>query len=98
MVVGDHLPIEFFFRASGILSDAAIAIEHDSDDEETIQRSRPIAVQFMFWFCGILIVLLGVGALVYAIYLVSSKFCNKKEFTHISLLHEFRRFQRQWIS
>ncbi|KAJ6643853.1 hypothetical protein Bhyg_08818, partial [Pseudolycoriella hygida] len=58
-------------KASGIPSqDATITVRHDSNDEETPKRSRPVAVQCMFWFCGILMVILGAGALVYGIVLL----------------------------
>lgn len=66
------------FRLSGIPPETTIVIRHDSDDDEdTPKRSRPIALQCMFWFCGILMVLLGAGALVYGIVLLCSK-CNSR--------------------
>lgn len=49
-------------------ADVFIKIPHESDDEEdSLPRSRPLLVRFLFWFCGILMVILGVGSLIYAI-------------------------------
>ncbi len=61
-------------RASCAELPQIIKIDDDSDDGEmATKRSRPLAVQFMFWFCGILIVVIGVVVLVYAIFIVCSK-------------------------
>lgn len=40
----------------------------------------------MFWFCGIVIVVIGVGALVYAIVIVCSK-CALKKTSSAKILH-----------
>ncbi|XP_037046387.1 uncharacterized protein LOC119081490 [Bradysia coprophila] len=53
-------------RLSGTPNVTTIRIDNDSDEDET-PKSRPLSRRFMFWFCGILIIIVGAAALLYAI-------------------------------
>ncbi len=70
------MPNSIFFKliyraaaAVELPQDETITIDDDSDNVVPSKSYRPL-----FWFFGILIVLIGIGVLVYTIVIVSSKF------------------------